>query len=123
MSAVSASRPHHKQPPHPSSIHGHIIMSKRERKRYPVEARPDTTATKWVKAAEVKVQPLPVWSHPEFNVFMEQYSAYVDRQINTFIVLYSYVENDYTRHELAHWKSVKKSLKHIHWMGTRKNDR
>lgn len=68
------------------------------------------------------IQPLPIWCHPEFNAFMESYRDYVDHQITTFLILSDIVKNNYTLTTLLYWKSVRKSLKHISWAATRKND-
>lgn len=70
----------------------------------------------------VKVPPLPVWCHPEFHQFLDGYTALVDKQINTFLVMDSYGSTDYTKTELAYWKSVKRSLRYLRHVGTRKHD-
>lgn len=72
------------------------------------------------KPPSVRVDPLPPFAIPEFLEFVRQYERYVDHQIGAFLQMTTYASNQYADTELTYWKCVKKSLKHLAWMGSRK---
>lgn len=73
-------------------------------------------------ATPSNLRPLPAFCHEPFEALIDDYERYVDNQIRTYILAVNIVENYYTANMLTHWKAVKKQLKHIRWVGTRKND-
>jgi len=69
------------------------------------------------------VQPLPVWSHPEFNAFVDSYTAYVDHRLAYYRLASKLSDDDVVINQLRHWEAVKKSIHQLRWMGTRLNAR
>jgi hypothetical protein len=94
-------------------------MSKSKRK--PLSSRISKSAVRSRSRTEdsTSLIPLPIWCHPEFHEFLDQYESYIKKQIRTFSQMDSYNSCIQTRNQLVHWKAAKRVLAHIRWAGTR----